>query len=122
MRSAGPGLYDRDLDAWIAELILQGELLSPALRPFYLALRASGLGTYDDEKGYLLDARLAARFGYDTSSLDAYSVAAGWRITQRVTLRAEYTLEQFGLVRGARTVIPGSLVDNLFALTVGVHF
>lgn len=122
MHSSGPSLYDRDLDAWIAELILEGGLLAPVLRPFYLAVRASGLGTYNDDKGYLLDSRLASRFGYDTSSLDAYSLAAGWRLTPRVTLRAEYTLEQFDLVRGARMVIPGSLDDNLFALAVGVDF
>ena len=57
--SHGPSIYDRDLIYWLAELVVQLRLISPSLDPVYLALRANGLGTYDDDEGYLLDFRYA---------------------------------------------------------------
>ena len=68
--TAGSGLYDRRLHGWIAELVLEGRLASPELAPFYVAVRANGLGTYDDDRGYLLDVRYGGRLGYNVRALD----------------------------------------------------
>jgi hypothetical protein len=92
--------YDRDLWYWIAEAILEGRALSPELAPFYLALRANGFGTYDDDAGYILDVRDADRFGYNAQLLHAYSIALGWRLTRWTTLRLEYTRRYVELVDG----------------------
>jgi len=53
---------------WIAELILRGAWVAPVLRPFYTGFRASGLGTYDDDRGYLLDVRRSGTLGYNMKS------------------------------------------------------
>ena len=43
--------YDRDLIYWLAELMVQLRIVSPSLAPAYVAVRASGLGTYSDNRG-----------------------------------------------------------------------
>ena len=101
INSSGPGSYDRRLHGWIAELVLEGRLATPELRAFYLALRGSGLGTYDRDEGYLLDIRTGWTLGYNLRSLEAYSVALGWRVTRWTTLKVEYTAQRLSLVRGA---------------------
>ncbi len=102
--SSGPALYDRSLHGWIAELVLEARLVRPELDRFYLALRANGLGTYDADEGYLLDVRSRGSAGYNARSLEAYSVAIGWRLTRWTTLKLEYTRQHFSLVRGAGDV------------------
>ena len=99
--SSGPGSYDRRLHGWIAELVLEGRLATPELRAFYLALRGSGLGSYDREEGYLLDIRTGWTLGYNLRSLEAYSAALGWRVTKWTTVKVEYTHQRLALVRGA---------------------
>jgi hypothetical protein len=99
--SGASALYDRSLHAWIAELVLEGRLATPELRAFYLAFRANGLGTYDRDRGYLLDVRSSGRVGYDARSLEAYSAALGWRVTRWTTLKLEYSRQHFTTVRGA---------------------
>jgi hypothetical protein len=121
--SSGPGLYDRTLVTWTAELRLEGRLLSPELRRFFAALRASHLGTTDAGEGYLLDVRTTGRFGYNARSLQTVSVALGWRVTRWTDLRFEYTAQRFDLARGAEAVLgrgPGR--DDFVALALGVHF
>ncbi len=123
MHSSGPSLYDRALQEWIAELVVQGALVSPLLQPFYLGVRSSGLGTFDDDEGYLLDFRLSDTFGYDMKWLTELSVVAGWHLTRHVTVRAEYTLQDVGVVRGAGSATrDGVTRANLFALEVGADF
>jgi hypothetical protein len=39
--SSGPDRYDRRLHGWIAELVLEGRLVTPELRAFYLAPAAT---------------------------------------------------------------------------------
>jgi hypothetical protein len=112
--SSGPGLYDRRLHGWLAELVLEGRLASPELRAFYLALRANGVGTYDAGEGYLLDIRTTYPLGYNLRSLDAYSVALGWRLTRWTTLKVEYTHQRFSLVRGARGALGDAADDTDF--------
>jgi hypothetical protein len=121
--SDGPGLYDRTLFYWIAELILRGGMISETVAPLYVGLRANGLGTYDDDEGYLLDRRYKSTLGYNMQSVDAYSVVVGWRLLDPVTIRAEYTRYDIDLVRG----ITGAIRDNarradFFAVDLRVAF
>jgi hypothetical protein len=76
--SDGLSLYDRDLQYWIAELVLEGRAVSPRLDPFYLGLRSSGWGTFDRDEGYLLDMRYKDTLGYNQRSLQAASLVLGW--------------------------------------------
>jgi hypothetical protein len=94
--------------------VLEGRLASSELRAFYLALRANGVGTYDDDEGYLLDIRTTYPLGYNLRALDAYSVAIGWRVTRWTTLKLEYTHQRFSLVRGARGALGGAADDTDF--------
>lgn len=123
MHSAGPSLYDRALQEWIAELVVQGALVSPLLQPFYLGVRSSGIGTFDDDEGYLLDYRVSDTFGYNMKWLTELSVVAGWHMTRHVTVRAEYTRQNVGVVRGAGGATQDGVTRaNLFALEVGADF
>jgi hypothetical protein len=115
--------YDRDLRYWIAEVVLDGGLVASALEPFYLALRANGLGTYERDEGYLLDFRTEDTIGYNARSLEAYSLAAGWRLAPGVTLRAEYTRADFDLVRGVTAEIRAAADHtDFFGAELGVEF
>jgi hypothetical protein len=121
--SAGLGLYDRLLHYWIAEWVLQGRVLSPELAPLYLALRANGLGTYDDGEGYLLDVRLLDDLGYNMEALEAYSLALGWRLNKHVTIRTEYTHQEVDLVRGVpHEIRRGAGGSDYFGVEVGAAF
>lgn len=115
--------YDRRLHYWLAELVLHGGMAAPILEPFYLALRANGLGTYDHNEGYALDARYLGSLGFNTSSLEAYSVGAGWKLSDALTLRLEYTLFDFGFVRGVTPDIEDAGKHaNFFGAGIGVDF
>jgi hypothetical protein len=121
--STGPHLYDRDLYYWIAEMVLEGAAAAPLLAPFYLGLRADGLGTYDSNEGYLLDVRQSGSLGYNAKSLHAYSVLLGWRLTDGVTLRAEYSMRDIDLVNGVTSAIRGNAHDqDLYGVEIGVDF
>jgi hypothetical protein len=104
----GPSRYNRDLFYWIAEYVIGGAVISPELAPLYLALRANALGTYDSDKGYLLDIRQSGSFGYNMQSETAYSIALGWHLSRWTTLRAEYTHQVIELVHG----VPQELRDD----------
>lgn len=121
--STGPARYDRSLHYWIAELVVGGGLVSSKLRDFYVGVRANGLGTYDDDHGYLLDNRHRDTVGYNLSSLNAYSVVFGWKMLRHLTLRAEYTFQDLDLVSGVSSQIRRLADDaNYFAIEFGVHF
>ncbi len=121
--SDGPSLYDRDLQYWIAELIVEGRGVSPLLDPFYVALRSSGWGTFDRAEGYLLDARYKDTLGYNQRWLQAMSLVLGWRLTSLATLRAEYTVQRVALVRGVTQAIEDAAGRGDFlALDLGVAF
>ena len=104
----GPSRYDRNLYYWIAEWRIGGGVISPELTPFYLALRANALGTFDSDKGYLLDISQSGSFGYNVQSETAFSIALGWHLSRWATLRAEYTHQLIDLVRG----VPQDLRDE----------
>jgi len=117
------GFYDVRLQYWIAELVLEGRRFSEALEPFYLGLRATGLGSYDSERGYLLDVRYDDTLGYNMESLQAYSVVLGWRLTEWLRLRIEYSHVDVGLVRGLPAWIRNSGDStDAGAIELGVHF
>ncbi len=121
--SDGPSLYDRELQYWIAELVLEGRGVSPALSPFYLGLRSSGWGTFDRDEGYLLDSRYKSTLGYNQRSLQAASMVLGWRLSALATLRAEYTLQRVALVRGVTPEIEDAAGRGDFlAIDLGVAF
>jgi hypothetical protein len=121
--STGAHLYDRDLFYWIAEIVLEGAAAAPVLAPFYLGLRANGLGTYDSNQGYLLDSRLAGSLGYNAKSLEAYSMLLGWRLTDGVTLRAEYSIRDVNVVNGVTSAIRGNARgQDTYGVEIGVDF
>jgi hypothetical protein len=121
--SKGASLYDTDLYYWIAEVVLEGAAAAPLLAPFYLGLRANGLGTYDSSQGYLLDVRQSTSLGYNAKSLEAYSMVLGWRLIDGVTLRAEYSLRDVGVVHGVDAAIRQASQDqDSFGIEIGVDF
>lgn len=123
INSTGGTLYDTDLYYWIAEAVLEGAAAAPVLAPFYLGLRADGLGTYDSDRGYLLDFRLSGTVGYNAKSYQAYSLVLGWRMTDGVTLRAEYSLRDVDVVNGVTDVIRGDAEgQDLYGVEIGVDF
>jgi hypothetical protein len=121
--SRAGSLYDRALHYWIAELLLQGALLSPGLAPGYAGLRADGLGTNDGGRGYLLDPSYAGDLGYNMHAFNAYTAVLGWRLGAGATLRAEYSLRDIDLVRGVSDEMREDArgVDT-FAVELGVRF
>ncbi|HTO69617.1 MAG TPA: hypothetical protein VMR31_07120 [Myxococcota bacterium] len=122
INSAGIGTYDRDLLYWLAELVVQLRMISPQLAPLYVAARASGLGTYNANEGYLLDLRYS-NVGYNMSALNVYALALGWPIGEFLTVKAEYAFQKIALVHGVTGDIREDASNgNFFGMEVGVHF
>ena len=123
INSTGSNIYDRNLYYWIAEAVFEGAAVDPVLAPFYFGARADGLGTYDSNEGYLLDSRLSATLGYNEKSLQAYSMVLGWRITDGVTMRAEYSFRDVDMVDGVTEVMRSDARNqNLYGVEIGVDF
>jgi hypothetical protein len=120
--SSGASLYDRRLHGWIVEAVLEGRFLLPELTPFYAALRANGLGTYDRDRGSLLDVRYTGAYGYNMRSLTAVSAALGWRVGRFATFTVEYTFQDVDLVRGAGGLGLSARSASYFGAALGVHF
>ncbi len=123
IEAAGGGPYDRDLHYWVTEVVAEGRLVSRALDPLYLALRANGITTADSGRGYALDFRLADTAGYNMRDLNELSAALGVRIGKYVVLRGEYAFRDTDLVRGVTPDIHAAAGDDhWFAFDVGVAF
>jgi len=119
----GASLYDRNLEYWIAELILRGALLAPELSGAWLALRANGLGSYDDGRGYLLDSRRRNTLGFNMESITVYSIGLGWQLSHGLTLRAEYSFHHVDTVDGVTEAIRHAADRaDLFGIELGAHF
>jgi hypothetical protein len=102
---------------------LQGSAISPELAPFYIGLRANGLGTNDDGKGYVLAMNQAWTLGYNVTALDVYSFVFGWHMTKWTTLRAEFSRQQMTVVDGAPRWIRDQARDaDYFGLELGAAF
>jgi hypothetical protein len=123
IESNGASIYDRELWYWIAEFEINGKVFSSALHPLFLGLRADGLGTWDDDRGYLLDVRYTGDFGYNMKRITAYSAVLGWRLGEYVTMRAEYSLRDVSLVRDAAALLPSSTGnEDVYSIEFGLHF
>ena len=122
--SHGPRVYDRDLYYWLGELTYQLRGISPVLAPLYLALRANGLGTYDKNKGYVLDFRYRNSLGFNMKELDAYALALGLPVGNNLVLKLEYVFQNIALVRGVDDPEIRENADHadFFGVEVGVHF
>ena len=121
--SQGGSFYDRTLQYWIAELIVQGAWLGESFRPFYTGFRAQSLGTTDSDDGYLLDVRRSGSLGYNMHELAQYSTVLGWDITEWLRLRAEYTVQDIEVVRGVTNAIRDAAHNtNYFAVELGGDF
>ncbi len=123
IEAEGGNQYNRDLAYWIAELVVEGAAAAPVLAPFYVGLRANGIGTYNSTEGYSLDMRQAANIGYNAKSLEAYTTVLGWRLTNDITLRAEYSINDVGVVRGVTNAIRENAKDqDTYGVQIGVAF
>jgi len=122
IEAEGDGDYDRTLQYWTAELLLGGELVSDSIEPLYLGLRADGVRTDDDDEGYLLDMRFASRFGFNMTSLENYSVVAGWRLNEHVTIKAQYTFSDVDITSGAGDAVAGHDEMDFLAIAVSANF
>jgi hypothetical protein len=121
--SRGSAIYDRRLSYWIGEVVLGGELISPALHPFFVGLRGDGVTTADSKRGYLLDVRYTTRLGYNMKTIQAWTGVVGWHLGDYVTLRAEYSHRDIDLVRGASAVLPGHVgTSDIYRVELGLHF
>jgi len=121
--SRDAAIYDRALHYWIAELVLRGALLRPELAPAFVGLRADGIGTDDAGRGYLLSREYADTLGYNMRRFSAYTVVVGWQLGGLTALRAEYSLRDIDLVRGASPALEEAARDaDSFALELGVQF
>jgi len=121
--SRDASIYDRALHYWIAELVLRGALLQPELAPAFFGLRADGIGTGDAGRGYLLSIDSVDTLGYNMRRFSAYTAVLGWRLGGLAALRAEYSLRDIDLVRGASPALRAAARDaDSFALELGVQF
>jgi hypothetical protein len=119
----GGGPYDRNLYYWVAEVVAEGRLVSRAIDPLYLALRANGLTTGDSGRGYLMHMHHFGTIGFNSRDLNELSAALGVRIGKYVVLRGEYAFQDIDLVRGVTSDIRAEAGDNhWFAFDVGVSF
>jgi hypothetical protein len=121
--SSGGSLYDRNLIYWLAEAMFQLRMISPRLAPAYFAFRASGLGTYNDNEGYLLDYRDGA-IGYNMSELDSYALVLGIPLGDFITLKTQYTFQRIALVHGITNpdIKEAAKNPDFFGMELSVHF
>jgi hypothetical protein len=122
--SKGSHVYDRDLVYWLAELTYQLRGIAPVLAPMYVAVRANGLGTYDDDEGYLLDFRYGDTLGFNMRALDAYALALGLPVGDHVVMKIQYVIQNIDLVRGVsdEEIRENAAHPSFFGVEVGVHF
>ena len=121
--STGGSLYDRNLIYWLAEALFQLRMISPRLAPAYFAFRASGLGTYSHDEGYLLDYRDGG-IGYNMSELDTYALVLGLPLSDFITLKTQYAFQRIALVRGVtdQNIKEAANHPDFFGMELSVHF
>lgn len=121
--STGASLYDRALWYWIGEAVLGGQLVSAALHPLFAGVRVDGVGTFDQNRGYLLDVRYTGQFDFNMESIVAYTGVLGCHLGEYVTVRAEYSHRDIELVRGSALLLPGRTGDSdVYTLEFGLHY
>jgi hypothetical protein len=123
MDAADGSAYDRTLHYWIAEAVLRGAVLGPRFAPGYVGLRADALGTFDGNRGFLLDWRYGEALGFNMESFEAWTAVVGWQLGRHAILRAEYSLRDVELVRGATPALRDAAEDaDVFSVELGVQF
>jgi len=119
----GGGAWDRTLQYAIAELVLRGSLVSPVLAPGYVGFRADTLGTFDSDRGFLLDYRYEDTLGFDMDSFTAYTAVVGWELGRHAIVKAEYSFRNIGLVHGVTDEIRSDAEDaDTFSVELGITF
>ena len=115
--------YDRTLQYAIAEAVLGLGVFGPLFAPGYVGVRADTLGTFDDDRGFLLDWRDAETLGFNMKSMWAYSAVVGWQLGPFTTLRAEYSLRDIELVDGVPAALRDDAEDvDTFSVELGIQF
>jgi hypothetical protein len=115
--------YDRTLHYAIAEAVLRGSVFGPRFAPGYVGLRADTLGTFDGNRGFLLDWRYGETLGHNMESFFAWTAVVGWHLGRHTILRAEYALRDVELVRGVSPAIRDAADDtDVFSVELGVQF
>lgn len=124
LRSDTASAYDRDLTYWLAEGVVELGELSPALQRFYMAGRYSTFGTSDSGEGYAIDAFVDGNFlGYNAHQVDLATAAVGFRLTDQVLFKAEYSWLDFELVDGVPPFLTDFAEDrDFFAVGVSLGF
>ena len=122
--SATDSSYDRKLAYWIVEGVVEFGAFSQILERFYGAIRWSGIGTFDRDEGYLLEAmNQGGDLGFNARSVEALSGGIGIRLTPGLTLKTEYTWMDFDLVRGAEPSFGRAAGDrNYFGAGLSLSF
>ncbi len=101
IESKSSSFYDRDLQYWIAEGVLELGALSKQLNKYYLAARYSAIGTFDSNKGYALEAMNNGKeLGYNTESVNLFSLGLGARFREYINLKIEYSWYDFNVING----------------------
>ena len=113
IESGSNSSFDRDFAWWIAEAVLELGAIIDALDRVYLALRYSGIGTLNSDKGYNFEAmNNGGAFGFNTKRVDVISAGIGVRLLENLIFKAEYSHYDFDLVRGASAVLAGVKNDR----------
>jgi hypothetical protein len=123
MDAADGSDYDRTLHYAIAEAVLRGSVLGPLFAPGYVGVRADALGTFDGDRGFLLDWRYGEGLGFNMESFQAWTAVIGWQLGRHAILRAEYAMREIDLVRGATPAMRDAADDaDVFSVELGVTF
>jgi len=121
--SQGATRYDRTLWSWLAEIVVEGKVAAPLLAPLFVGVRVDGVGTFDRNRGYLLDVRYTGDYGYNMAHLIAYTGVLGLHLGEFVTLRAEYSHRDVDLVRRAAADLGDGTGDaDLYTVALSLHF
>lgn len=117
-------LWDRDLVFFVAEGVLEFATISERLEPFYAVVRYSGVGTFDSDRGWRLRVmNNGAGLYYNVEKVERLSFGLGVRLTEGLRLKAEYTTDDFSLVRGAApTYGPSARGKDYFGVGVSMGF
>jgi hypothetical protein len=91
----------------------------------YAVLRASEIGTYDDQQGYHFDGEILAdgdqAFGYDTKRFQRISLGLGWTLNPHALVKFEVGRDRFWVIDGS-VFDPGSDDRTFFGTQLVVSF
>ena len=124
VKSNSSSFYDRNLQYWIAEGVLELGTFSDALSAWYLAARYSAIGTFDSDEGYALEVMNEGKnLGYNTEVAEVISLGVGVRVQDHIKLKLEYAWYDFDLVDGVTSALKDSSDKrNLLGLGMAVKF